>query len=159
MPEIRKLTDSTTALERVLVEFTTELKHASADSSWAKKMVKISSTGMVLALIAAGFGIAYGVDARATAQDIIDVRAETRIAACVQDNKAIEGQRIAISGVFLVFAHPNADGSLTPTELDIYTKIEQRVETLLPFRDCSPEGITAYYAEPPASDPATETSR
>lgn len=153
MPEIGKLTDVAVNLNEAMAELTGELKAARDDSSWAKRVANVSVAVAVVAVIAAVLGVAYGHEARATANDVASARNEARVSACVQANVSTVGQRSAISGVFLVFAHPDANGALPEAEQAVFAEIEGRVATLLPFRDCTSEGIDLYYATPPA-DPA-----
>lgn len=156
MPEIRKLNEATDSLVNQLAELTGELKRVDDDAHLNRRLAQIGVTAAVLAIIGMLFAIGYGRDAKATSREIISVRTETRISACVQDNKKVAGQRAAFQAFTLVFGHPNADGTLPPQEQALLDTINQAVIDVLPFRDCSPAGIEQYYSSPPA-DPAASS--
>lgn len=112
------------------------------------------------AVIAAVIGLRYGHDARVTADqlsaqanELIAQRDEARVASCVNDNVRAVGQRLAFHNGLATAGHPGPDGKLPPNEQAVIDAYDAAVAGSLPFRDCSPAAVAAYYANPPA-DPA-----
>jgi hypothetical protein len=128
----------------------------SATRDVVEQSVKNSRTARVLSIVSVAlFLISFGLFAsnHKTIHSINQVRDEARIVACVQENVGIASERVAISESIVALAPPgtvfNADQE---ARIAAYGDL---VDKLLPFRDCSSEGIAAYYANLPA-DPALE---
>lgn len=80
-------------------------------------------------------------------------RTSARVVACVQANLYTDKVRTALVAGLLTFIpdpeHP------TPQQQQAIDGYTNAVELILDYRDCSPEGIAAYYANLPP-DPADE---
>jgi hypothetical protein len=99
-------------------------------------------------------------------QDRIELTADARYAACVNFNIEQEGDRSSVLNIALVMFGFTEAGDLSDAERGIivnnlseelqtrYRQVEQQAANDNPFRDCSPAGITAYYADP-VPDPGT----
>ena len=133
-----------TILNGVLEDHKSELNKA---KNVAKTGVLVGILGIVVGLI----GGAVGFDGRNMAQEIQATRAEARISSCIQANVATKGNRDSLISAIVVFANDPTD--LTPKEQAVLAAYTDKVETALPYRDCSPSGIVNYYENPP-SDPA-----
>jgi hypothetical protein len=97
--------------------------------------------------------------ARDTAQQFEAERRERALGACVQDNVSIERARVASVESTVEFAHVlgivDDPDNLTPEQEAGRDQIAARMELVLPFRDCSSDGIDQYLDDPPP-DPALE---
>lgn len=124
----------------------------------ANRRSKAAIVGLIVALATAAAATVYAVKAhdlsldqvRLQEQFVID-RDAARIAACTNSNVEKLAVRLAVQRSLLTLARPGVP--ITPeqqTTIDAYNKA---VNDGLPFRDCSPGGIAAYYRNPP-SDPA-----
>lgn len=116
-----------------------------------------ASLAVALALLAALGAVVIGARARATANDLSEFvsdveadRAAARVSSCVQANATTESQRAAMVGALRALAPP---GSLSPSGQAALDKYEDEVDARLPYRDCSPAGIAAFFKDPPV-DPA-----
>jgi hypothetical protein len=121
-----------------------------------EKSVKNSRTARVLSIISiALFLVSFGlfVSNYKTIHSIDRVRDEARVVACVQENVGIASERVAISESIVALAPPGT--VFTPDQEARIAAYGDLVDKLLPFRDCSDEGIAAYYADLP-EDPALE---
>jgi hypothetical protein len=123
-----------------------------------RKIIR-ASAAVAIALLAALGAVIIGARARTTASDLssfvsateID-RAQARVSACVQANVLTERQRTAMVSGLRAIAPP---GTLSATSQAALDKYATEVEAQLPYRDCSPAGIVAYYKNPP-DDPAVK---
>jgi hypothetical protein len=79
------------------------------------------------------------------------VASDLRFAACVQHNVVQSDARTATIATFRALV----DGDLTVDEQIIYDRVVTTATAGYPYRDCSPVGIAAYFADPPP-DPALE---
>lgn len=162
--QLGRIEQALTNLDNPLQALVTELRRVDARSQAARQASIIGIIGMCVGLAVAIGALWYGLDARATADDIIAARTEARVTACISANQQLAGTREAIAGVFLIFGHPDATGQLPAEEQVVYDHIREQVGTLLPDRDCSPEGISAFYDHPPVTSqseivPTTPVSR
>jgi hypothetical protein len=138
--------------ERLSGELAAHKRQLAVTDKRAKYAKAASIVGMFVGII----GIAVGVQAWSTAHDLdqlVETRqretTEARISSCVQFNVQRAETRAAMK---------LALGSLVPTTateqqrlaLETYGK---SVDLGLPYRNCSPEGIEAYFKSPP-KDPA-----
>lgn len=146
--QLSRIEKALTNLDTPLQGVVDELRRVDSRSQSARQAAIVGIVGMCVGLAVAIGALWYGLDARATAQDIIAARSEARIGACESANLQLAGTREAIAGVFLVFAHPDASGALPQPEQDLFDTIRTRVDSLLPDRDCSPAGIAAFYDHP-----------
>lgn len=151
-PSEGALPDQFTRIEEALKGIDTPLKELVAElrrvDSRSRAARTWSAVGVIVGCVGVAVGIGamwYGLDARATAEDIIAARTEARVSACIAGNQQLAGTREAIAGVFLIFGHPDASGHLPPPEQEVFDHIREQVGNLLPDRDCSPEGIAAFY--------------
>lgn len=115
-----------------------------------------SKAAMILTIVGATLcvvGIYLALSARHDVSEANESRATARISACVQDNVTTGNVRAAVVSGLLTFVPDPAN--LTAEQTAALNAYEGAVAAILKFRDCSPEGITAYYASPPL-DPALE---
>jgi hypothetical protein len=107
----------------------------------------------LIGVIVGAIGLLTAFYAREASKEIRSTRTESRIAACQQDNVLIASTRGAITDSILALAaNPN---ELTSVEQLLYDAYAARVANGLPFWDCSPAGIVAYYENPPVDPGAT----
>lgn len=135
--DVRHLSD---ALEhhRVAVE--------KADSR-AKVGICIGLVGVALVIAA----IWLSLVTREDANDRADETARARVSSCAQFNVQRNEIRTAIKDALLALAPPGVP--LTETQQATVARYAREVDAKLPYRDCSPAGIDAYFKAPP-SDPA-----
>lgn len=107
-----------------------------------------------------------GARTREREEDRAALTADARYAACVNFNIEQEGDRASVLNIALVtfgFTESGALGivdreqivaTLEPDLQLRYRQVEQQAENDNPFRDCSPAGLVAFYANP-APDPGT----
>jgi hypothetical protein len=114
--------------------------------------------GMLAALVVAVLGVAVGAAGAITANDVSEqtaaireVRETSRVGACIQANVLIAQTRAALKASLLALAPDPAN--LTERQQQLIDAYNASVDLQLPFRDCTPAGIDAYYEAPPA-DPA-----
>lgn len=136
-----------------------ELRRVDQRTTSAKKAAAVGViVGAVGVSVAIG-ALSYGLDARATAKDIVAARSEARVSSCVQQNITTERQRSALVGALLTFVP--AGQTLTPSQQTAVDRYSAEVQRQLPFRDCTPTGIDAYLSAPPpdpAVNPPTSTT-
>lgn len=111
----------------------------------------------VVGLIVGGIGVKAAAEANRASDDLgafvasTEVeRASQRVAACVQFNVQRAETRGAMKLSLRALGPP---GVLTPEQMAVFEKYNAAVDLQLPFRDCSPAGLDAYYKSPPP-DPA-----
>jgi hypothetical protein len=120
--------------------------------NFRNRLLAVTAGLLTAALIAVAVVVVHN---ERTLRAVNRSREERTAINCVRDNVAIEGQREALIDSILTFA---ADPShLTEAELAALDEYTEAVEIALPFRDCSAEGIDAYFDTIP-DDPATATS-
>ncbi len=113
-----------------------------------------SKAGVIAGII----GITVAIFALFIAADVHDLQrsvaadsASARVASCVQFNVQREQTRAAMKLALASLAPPAANQTdQQRTALETYSKA---VDLGLPYRDCSPAGIEAYFQSPP-KDPA-----
>lgn len=139
------------ALIGVIRDLQTEL---TATRVVVEKSLRRSRTAILLSVLSialiflAGAGVIVNYQAL---HAVNQARTEARIVTCIQDNITISQLRTKLPEALLTLVPPGT--TLTPDQqarVDAYT---ESVEMGFPFRDCSPAGIAAYYADLP-SDPA-----
>lgn len=84
-------------------------------------------------------------------QDLVRIRQENNVANCIAANVGRDAVRRAVEDSLLALVP--AGTTLTPEQEARIELYNVRVETGLPFRDCSPEGIEAFLKNQPP-DPA-----
>lgn len=107
---------------------------------------------IILALLVI-VGCVFTYQNRKTLEDFHTQRTESRRGACIQFNVTTQGQRTALHNALLTFV-PDPD-NMTAEQKTSLTKFDDAVENALPYRDCSDDGIDAYYSDPPP-DPAVK---
>lgn len=88
-----------------------------------------------------------------TAQDLIQLRKEGNTAICVASNVSRLAIRTAIKDSLLALVPPGT--TLTDVQKATIARYNEKVDSLLPYRDCSPEGIEEFLKNVPP-DPALE---
>lgn len=83
--------------------------------------------------------VAVAVNLQRT-NEIIAARADSRVAACHQDNAKTD----QINGILIKVSTPPDGVTVTPSQ---QARIDSFRELEIPQRDCSPKGIAAYYAK------------
>lgn len=118
----------------------------------------VAIVGVVVGIVggAVGLGgVAVGVSAGATADDLASSRREQQQSSCVQANLTTQRTREAlIAGVSVLTQPDPRRGANEQASVDRFVvEYTRHVNSALPFRDCRPEGLTAYFENPPI-DPA-----
>lgn len=144
--QVDRLISSIGDLQRELAATRAVVEKAASRSRSAILLSVIS-----IALLMVSFGVV--LSNRASVEASNEVRDEARRVACVRENISIVDTREAISGSIIALAPPGT--SLTDEQEARIAAYAERVSELLPFRDCSPEGVAAYYENPPP-DPAVD---
>jgi hypothetical protein len=151
--------ENTPASMAQIDQLTTLIDHDLVPSLAAtRKVVERSAKRSRIAFILSGISIvlilmAGGVvlQNRDAIHDANELRDEILLISCVQDNVSTQKDRDALVGSLITLADdPN---KLTTEEQALVDAYSKRVEELLPFRDCSEDGIEAYYNNLPP-DPA-----
>lgn len=126
-----------------------------------RKIVR-ASLAVGIALLAALGAVVIGARAQATSDDLSSFvslveadRAAARVSSCIQANATTESQRAAMVGALRALAPL---GTLSPAAQESLDKYEHEVEARLPYRDCSPAGLAAFFKDPPV-DPAVRSTR
>lgn len=115
--------------------------------SRTRTAILLSVLATALVFLSGGLVISNYQATRATTQ----IRDEARIVTCVQENVGILNTRVAISDSIVALVPPGE--VLTFEQEQRVAAYSARVTELLPFRDCSDEGIESYYDHLP-EDPA-----
>lgn len=115
--------------------------------SRTRTAILLSVLATALVFLSGGLVLSNYQATRATTQ----VRDEARVVTCVQENVGILNTRVAISESIVALAP--AGTALTFEQEQRVAAYADRVTELLPFRDCSEEGIESYYEHLPM-DPA-----
>lgn len=148
--QLSRIEATLNTIDTKLGSLTSELRRVDGRTTAAKRAAVI---GVIVGAVGVSIGIGaltYGLDARATARDIVDARSEARVTACKNDNVRADGQRKAFHLSILTLVPL---GPLTPDQQKALDRYDAAVAVAVPFRDCSPQAIEAYYQAPPA-DPA-----
>jgi len=139
-----------------------QLAGANRRSAAAKNVAVIGIVAAVVGLAIGAGGLVYADKAQDTADDVARIQderraeqADARVSSCIQQNVTTQRTRNAlISGVSVLAPGDGEDGA-SPRVREFIAGYTARVEKALPYRDCSPEGIAAYFDKPPG-DPAKE---
>lgn len=83
-------------------------------------------------------------------RELAELRAEQSRAACLQQNNTAQGQRDAFAQSVEAAIPPDATD---PRIIEFKRRYLEAVNRSIRFRDCSPTGIAAYFANPPAAVP------
>lgn len=148
-----------TRIEAVLTALNTrtssllgELRRIDQRTTSAKRAAAVGViVGAVSVSVAIG-ALAYGLDARATAQDIVEARREALTSGCIQANITTDRERSALVSALVALVPPGQ--ALTPTQQATVDRYRAEVIGRLPYRDCTQAGIDEYLSHPPG-DPAT----
>lgn len=142
--------DTLRTTNRKLATTNEELAKAGKRSWWS---LVAGGIGILVGII----GVIYGVNAKATTDDINDSRRESRVGSCVQANANTKATREALVAGVAVLALPNPERGMDAQQrLDEFVaNYSKAVEAKLPYRDCSEAGITRFFEHPPA-DPNKE---
>lgn len=122
----------------------------------AKKLGRLALLAVIslgiagVGLIVGGIGVKAAAEANDNAEQIEADRAQALSSGCIQYNVQRAQTRAALKLSLRALAPP---GDLTPAQQAALDGYGRAVDEQLPFRDCSPAGIDAYYREPP-KDPA-----
>lgn len=147
MPD--RLIEQATRLENSLKELTSTLSKVERRSHVARVLGAIGILVGVIGLIVGVTGVTAARDANHSV-DVSDAsRTEARIAACNQDSRRVDGLHQAFDLSIRALVPPGQ--ALTPEQQEFLARYNQAVVMALPPRDCTPEGITAYYSEQPAT--------
>ena len=125
-----------------------------------EKANRRSKIGVIVAIIGisvGSLGLFVGYNARETADEvemINNARAaeqqEVRVASCIQFNAQRNEVRAAVKDALLALVPPGTP--LSETQQETVRRYNAEVDNKLPYRDCSPAGITEYFKKPP-TDP------
>lgn len=121
-----------------------------------EKMARRTRAAVVLSIVSiALIMIAFGVvlSNRSAVRASNEVRDDARIVACRYENKTIANLHEKLPEALLALVPPG-----TPLTADQQLRLDAYAESVkdgFPFRDCSPEGIRAYYQNLPP-DPALD---
>lgn len=120
-----------------------------------------SKAGIIFGIIGVTVAIIatiYAISARDTSRDVKELneaviadRADARVAACVQYNVQRDEVRRAVKDALVALAPPSQP--LTPAQREVVDRYAAEVDAKLPYRDCTPAGLDAYFKNPP-TDPA-----
>lgn len=113
-----------------------------------------SKAGIIFGIIGVSVAVVatiYAIDARDLQQEYERDQANNRVSACIQFNAQRNEIRQALKDALIALAPP--DRPLTPTQQATVDRYAAEVDLKLPYRDCSPAGLEAYFKAPPA-DPA-----
>lgn len=124
----------------------------------AEKRTKYAKSASIVGMLVGIVGVAVGVTAWGVADDVRELSAdrqretvEVRTSACVQFNVQRNEVRSTMKLALTSLAPPEAARTEAQrASLEVYSKA---VDLGLPYRDCSPQGIEAYFKSPP-KDPA-----
>jgi hypothetical protein len=118
-----------------------------------------SKAGIIAGIIGIMVGLLatiYAINADETADRVSDLQEqvaadqeEARHSACIQFNVQRNEVRGALKASLLTLAR----APITPEQQIIVDKYNTEVDESLPYRDCSEDGIAAYFKTPP-KDPA-----
>ena len=127
----------------------------------ARRGQTVGTVGVVVGIIGGAvgfFGVLVGANARATAEDLAEARKESQVSGCVQANLSTQRTREALKSGVSILSQPDPRRSdAGQASVDRFViEYSGKVDAALPFRDCSPDGIRAYYDRPPI-DPALST--
>lgn len=114
----------------------------------AKRLVRAGAGILVLVTILMFFGIGYALSAKHTADAANRDRAERTATACVYSNNNIFVLRQALVASLVALIPENQ--ILSPEQEASLTRYRNVVDKALPYRKCTPEGIKAYFDNPPA---------
>lgn len=155
--ELHSLVGTIDALKGEMTGLRLALITADRRARWARS---VAIVGVVVGIIGGAVG-AGGVVVGASAQDTADTntrnRKESQIASCVQANLTNQRTRDAlIAGVSVLTQPDPRRGEIEQARVDRFVvEYSRHINAALPYRDCSPGGIVAYYKNPPI-DPALE---
>lgn len=122
------------------------------------RIAKFAAISAILLTLVAGW---LAVEARHQTDEITDYRANAQVASCIQTNNLIVGIRggivqAGIAGIVTFAPDPEHLTADEQVKLAAYAAaLAQGAEDAVPFRDCSEEGLAAYYSATP-TDPATQ---
>lgn len=123
-------------------------------------LVWVSVSGVVAIVMILGVAV-YGItrlnDIVGTVKEVQEeqafLRADQVRTACLQANESTRRVRLTFANSVEVVRPPNPTPEINERVdqfINIYT---QAVNNTLRYRDCTPEGIKAYFANPPAPPP------
>lgn len=129
--------------------------NADKRAKWARSVAIIGVVAGIIGLTVGFIGVTVGASAQSTADDLAATRTETQISSCIQANVSTQRTKEALKSGVSVLTQPDPRrDSAAQASLDRFiVEYSAKVDAALPFRDCSPRGIAAYFARPPA-DPA-----
>lgn len=87
---------------------------------------------------------------KAQQDEVSSLRSEQSRAACLQQNNTAQGQREAFAQSLQAAIPRDASD---PRIAEFKQRYLEAVNRSIRFRDCSPSGIAAYFANPPAAVP------
>lgn len=148
---VGKIDESNHEMARLSARLVTADKRA----RWARSVAIVGVVvGIVGGAVGAG-GVIVGASAQATADDLAESRRETQQSSCVQANLTNQRTRQALIDGVEVVASPDARRTeAEQARVDRFVvAYTAKVNAALPYRSCTPEGIAAYFRNPPV-DPA-----
>jgi hypothetical protein len=147
--------DSGEAYPERTIQSATILSDALKQNTQALKTVSDRYRYVWVAIIVMVIAVCLSLYAAFTAQSGVDKieanRAETRVAACEQDNIRIDQHNKlteAVRGILTLSNVPNATRTAEQqARIDAFFANSNNLlnETLVPSRDCSPAGLDAYF--------------
>jgi hypothetical protein len=117
----------------------------------AKLIVLVSAGCLLLVLLAVTMGIWYSIDAKHTVDNANQERAERSVTACVYSNAQLKKVRDTL--VLSLASVIPENQALTREQQESLDRYKATVEATLTYRNCTDEGIKAYFENPP-KDPA-----
>lgn len=157
MPE--QLTQEARALRVDVRNLATTLEVHRQTVISANRRSKYAIIGMIVGIAVAVIATMYAANARELSTDVRGLQnaaaadtTQARTSACIQFNAQRAEIREAIKSSLFALVPPNV--TPTPAQLATFDIYNRSVDAGLPYRDCSPAGLAAYFKSPP-SDPAT----
>lgn len=154
--QLERLVTSMDALSLRIEEVRDELHKANLRT----RILKVVSVLLAIVLVVVGAAV---YETRQATRTINTERAERTTIGCVRDNVETAGFRFALvttlaRSISVLAEDPDNLTAQEQAVLDVYTDAARDTAAeALPYRDCSPAGIEAWFSSTPI-DPATTTT-